>query len=243
MPIFRNRLLLTLGMSVFYALPLSACQDTDIESITAAAPETVGAAALAGGLLSVPDLIQAQGLQGGDETDVEAWWDSWALSPAEGAQVREEVYPTISARLYPLLSHRGVSELLTRNENTLRVAKGVGAVMEDAEIETALEMAFLFHDRAWSALEHGDGEGALGLALHSADALRVVSPQQVASGLLSRAEDALRRKGDSPAYSQEELTRIRRLANGAKEALTDGDYPRAIRRAYYACQLLGVGSG
>ena len=86
----------------------------------------------------------------------------------------------------------------------------------------------------------GDGWAAIEAMLRSADALRSVSPYQVASGLLNRARMSLRRIGELPSYSQEELAQIRRLTSGAEEAFADGDYPRAIRRAYYACQLLGA---
>lgn len=234
------QIFLASGMCVLFTLPVSACQDADQGLIMAVAPETHGAIALTGGLPSVPDLVMAQGLEGEGRDDVDAWWDSWTLADADGAQVRQELYPSVSARLYPLLTRRGVTELLTRNEESLRTAKRVGVILANGEIEAALEDALQLHDRAWSALEEGEGERALGLALQSADALREVSPQEVAAGLLEKARESFRRKEGSASYSEEELTRIRRLTSGAREALESGDYPRAIRRAYYACQLLGV---
>jgi hypothetical protein len=237
------RMMVPLGMCVLFAHPLSACQDTDQGSITAVASETPGAVALSSGLPTVPELVEAQGIEMEGQAEVSAWWDSWRLPDSDGALIREGLYPTLSARLFPLLTRKGVAELLIQNEESLRTAKGVGVVLENAEIELALESALRLHSMAWTALEDGDGEGALGLALHSADALRAVSSQQVASELLSRAQESLRRNDESLTYSLEELTRIRRLTNGAKEALADGDYPRAIRRAYYACQLLGDALG
>ena len=72
------------------------------------------------------------------------------------------------------------------------------------------------------------------------DILREISPKQVAQGLVEKATEAWRRNQESETYSGEELTRIRRLTMGAIEALAEGDYPQAIRRAYYACQLLGA---
>jgi len=243
MPRSLHTMVMACGMCVLFTLPVSARQDTDLGPIAAVAPETPGAVALSGGLPSVPELVEAQGLQLEGQADVSAWWDSWRLPDSDGARVREGLYPSVSARLFPHLTRRGVAELLTRNDESLRSAKGVGVVLENAGIEFALDSALRLHSLAWSALEEGDGEGALGFALHSADALRAVSTQQVASELLSRAQESLRRNDESLTYSLEELTRIRRLTNGAREALTDGDYPRAIRRAYYACQLLGVASG
>ena len=86
----------------------------------------------------------------------------------------------------------------------------------------------------------GDAVRALELSMDAADALWEVSPRQVAADLIQRAEEALGRNPGPDAYSQEELTRVRRLMYGASEAVEEGDYPRAIRRAYYACQLLGA---
>jgi len=80
----------------------------------------------------------------------------------------------------------------------------------------------------------------LAFAFRAADALWQVSPRQVATELIERAEKFLGRNPAFGSYSQEELIRIRRLMYGASEALDAGDYPRAIRRAYYACQLLGA---
>jgi len=235
-----SQIFLASGMCVLCTLPVSACQDIDHGLILAVAPETHGAVTLTGGLPTVPDLVLAQGLEREGQADVEAWWDSWALTAADGAKVRQEVYPSVSARLYPLLNRNGVTELLTQNEASLRMARSVGIILANREIESALEDALRFHDWAWSSLHEGDGERALRFAFESADALRAVSPEQVASGLLEKAQESLRRNGASVSYSEEQLTRIRRLTNGAREALEGKDYPRAIRRAYYACQLLGV---
>jgi hypothetical protein len=237
------RMLMACGMCVLSTLPASARQNTNLGPIPAVASETDGAVALSGGLTTIPELVEAQGIQAVGQADVNAWWESWGLSESDGARIREGLYPSVSARVYPLLTFRGVTELLAQNEESLRAAKGVGEVLENAEIELALESALRLHSMAWTALEEGDGEGALGLALRSADALRLVSPHHVASELLSRAEEFLRRNDESLTYPLEELTRIRRLTNGARESLADGDYPRAIRRAYYACQLMGVASG
>lgn len=68
-------------------------------------------------------------------------------------------------------------------------------------------------------------------------------PELLATTLADLAEEGLRRTEGSAAYSEQELSRIRRLTGGAREALEEGDYPRAIRRAYYACRLLGVEPG
>lgn len=236
---FLFQIILASGMCVLYTLPLSARQDTDRGLIVAVAPETHGAVSL-GGLPTLPELVLEQGLESEGQAEVEAWWDSWTLSAVDGAKARQEVYPSISARLYPLLSHDGVAELLRRNQASLRTARSLWVILANPRIESALENAHQLHELALSSLLDEEGERALGLALQSADALRAVSPQQVASELLREAQESLRRNEASASYSQEQLTRIRRLTNGARKAIEEKDYPRAIRRAYYACQLMGV---
>lgn len=239
-----HRALVTLGMCVAITLPASALQNKDEHSLSAVAPETHGAVALGGGLPSVPELVQAHGLDAEGFEELEAWKDSWGMVDGDGALVRAtQVYPGVAARLFPILNRPGVAELLRENEESLRSAKRMGVLLANRRVEEALEGALRHHHEAVMALQEGDGERSLRLAFQSADALRAVGPAQVAGDLLERARDQLRRNRDLETYSLEKLTRIRRLTNGAAEALEDGDYPRAIRRAYYACQLLGADSG
>jgi hypothetical protein len=235
---------LVLGLCVGFTLPVSARQDTDDHGLMPVAVETYGAVALGDGLPSVPELVQAHGLSTEGMVELEAWRDSWNLLESQGILVRvTQVYPGVAARLYPLLSLPGVADLLKQNEESLRSAKKVGVILANEQVEHALQEAMRLHEEAYEALQDDDGERALRLAFQSADALRVVSPERVATELLEKAKAQLRRIQDIQTYSLEEMTRIRRLTGGAEEALRDGDYPRAIRRAYYACQLLGADPG
>ena len=235
---------LALAMCVGFTLPASARQDMEDQPLSAVAPETYGAMALVGGLPSVPELVQAHGLNSANRVEVEAWRDSWNLVAGDGALARAtQVYPGVAARLFPIMNRPGVEELLRENEGSLRSARRVGRVLANQRVEAALELALRFHREAAAQLQEGDGEQALRLAFQSADALRAVSPAEVAGELLERAQAHLRRSEELDTYEGEKLTRIRRLTSGAAEALGAGDYPRAIRRAYYACQLLGADPG
>jgi len=237
-------LFICVGLCVTSTPSASSLQDMGDETLYPVAPETHGAVALGGGLPSVPELVDAHGLDPETVAELETWRESWSLVTAEGALVRStQVYPAVVARLFPLLHRPGVADLLDENDEALRSAKRLGVLLANEEVETAVEQALRFHQKARNALESGDGKGALRLALQSADALRAVAPRQVASDLVAVAQEHLRRKGFPETYPEEELNRIRRLANGAEEALAEGDYPRAIRRAYYACQLLGAEPG
>jgi hypothetical protein len=230
-------------MCVAGTLALSGCQDAQHNPLALAlSPETHGAVLSSEQLPSVPHLLKDQGMAAEGAAEAEAWWESWRLGGEEGAHLRSLVYPHIVHRLYPVLGRVGVGELLRTNHQGLAFAGNTPSVLASAAVRGALERALELHQEASRALGDGRGEEALLLALRSADALWEVTPERVALDLVERAHAALRRNGEQLPYSQQELTRIRRLLNGAEEALGERDYPLAIRRAYYACQLLGVDS-
>jgi hypothetical protein len=206
----------------------------------AVAPETEGAVLFAVGLATVPQLLSDHGLVVEGAAETEAWWDSWTLSDSDGARLRSKIYPSATQRLYPVMGLAGIQDVLDRNTLSLDAVRAVGGIVDSEAISDALARGRELHSEAWRVLGQGEGEEALRLALRTADALWKVSPQQVATELIERARDAHGRNPGLASYSQEELIRIRRLMHGASEALEQGDYPRAIRRAYYACQLLGA---
>jgi hypothetical protein len=230
-------------MCVLFTLPASACQDAEGDPVAVAvAPETHGAILFSSDLSSVPHLLSAEGLETRASAAAEAWWESWTLSKPEGERLRSRIYPSTVDVLLPVLGADGVLELLTQQGETLGAVETAMSLIASQAIGEALDEARSLHDDALFQAERGDTEGALLLALRSADVLWGIRPQQVAMDLLDKASRALGRNGLGESYTEEELTRIRRLTNGARESLEQGDYPRAIRRAYYACQLLGANS-
>ena len=233
----------TLGWCVISTLSVSGCMDAGTSPLgVAVAPETQDAVLFAVGLATVPRLLSDHGLAVEGAAETEAWWDSWTLSDPDGDRLRSKIYPSASQRLYPVLGLAGIQDVLGRNTLSLDAVGAVAGIVDSQAISHALDHGRGLHSEAWRALGRGEGEGALSLALRTADVLWKVSPHQVATELIERARDALGRNPEFASYSQEELIRIRRLMHGASEALEQGDYPRAIRRAYYACQLLGADS-
>jgi hypothetical protein len=240
-PTSRIRLVLAGAMCLIGTLPVSACQDVAIDPLAlAVASETHGAVLLSQALPSMPVLLAETGIAGEGSADVDAWWESWRMESEEGERVRSRLYASTARRLLPALGEPGVRDLLARNRENLRAVESVGALFPSGAVHAALAEARSLHERSEAALQAGDGTVALTLALRSVDAQWAVSPEQVASSLLEQAQHSLRRNERSGTYSEEQLTRIRRLTSGAQEAMEAGDYPRAIRRAYYACQLLGA---
>jgi hypothetical protein len=114
----------------------------------------------------------------------------------------------------------------------------------DGDLSANVEAAQLRHREALAALTAGQEEGALRHVLQASDLLREIGPEGVTRMLLARAEGLLARLGGEGALSTHpqsaELLRGQRLIRGARQALADGDYLRAIQRAFHACQLLGL---
>jgi len=203
-------------------------------------PDTPGLPLFSEDISTVPRLLSDHGMDLEAAAEVEGWWDSWTMSDSEGVELRSKIYSSAAQRLFPVMGLAGVQDVLDRNTLGLASVVAVEAIAGSEAVSHALDQARAFHSDAWLALGRGEGEHALRLAFRTADALWEVSPEEVAKELIERATDALGRIPAAGSYSEEELVRIRRLMYGASEALEDGDYPGAIRRAYYACQLLGA---
>ncbi len=220
---------------------VSGCLDTGNDPLaTAVAPETLGAIFFSEGLSTLPDLLTHHGLAAEGAAEAEAWWDSWSLDEEEGARLRSLSYTSAIPRLYPVMGSQGVGEVVERNAVSLASGRALVDLLDSEAVSKALNRAEGFQQEARSALRQGEGEQALILALGTADALWEVTPEHIATELIDQAQRALGRISGDASYSKEELVRIRRLMYGASEAFEQGDYPGAIRRAYYACQLLGV---
>jgi hypothetical protein len=239
---FRSRQRAFLGTWFISALLATACHDVESDPLAVAvAPEAHGAVLVAPELPDIPTLLAREGLNGSGGSEAMDWLQSWEVSGAEGDALRNSLYRSVTSQLFPRLGEEGVLELLSQNKASLSAAESATALLVSEAIQSAVDEAWRLHDWAERAFLEGDSRRALERVLRSGDALRKVGPKQVASALVDRADRALRRSQEPPPYSEEELARIRRLLNGAREALREGDYPLAIRRAYYSCQLLGAG--
>ena len=230
-----------IGTCVFSTLWLSACAD-DAEGplAIAVAAETHGALFSGEDLPTVPRVLADNGLDREAAVESDAWTDSWTMDDPAGTELRETVYMSSAQRLVPVLGTEGVQEVLERAGTSISAVESVASLGLSALITDVQTRARALHGRGRTALESGRPEDALVFAFRASDALWEVNPRKVARDLLTTAEEEIGRNEGPDSYSEEELIRIRRLVYGASEAIEEGDYPRAIRRAYYACQLLGV---
>ena len=74
--------------------------------------------------------------------------------------------------------------------------------------------------------------------MRGGDALREVAPEAVARAIQGEVEEAFGRVSDGGPYSEKDMERLTRLVHGARQALGEGSWALAIRRAYYARALL-----
>lgn len=213
---------------------LAACGDSPTDPMAGLVAGDTGLAALA---LELP--LPAPVEDGRAEA---AWRDSWTRPVLEGRAARDDLYRTLArARAFQAddaelaeavgFLRTGVRRASSLDLDVLPAFLAAGVAEARARLRSA--------DRAALA---GDATRAWEDLLRGADALREIGPEAVARTAVARADEAYRRiQADAP-YTEKERERIRRLVWGGRQALEEGDWAGAIRRAYYAEGLL-AGNG
>jgi len=230
-------------------LGLTGCEDDGtMPSATLLTEETHGSLMLASTLPSPTSLAEWTDLQAELSEDLERWLSSWDAPPDQGEDVRAGVYGRISAPLAGELGRTGVRGALASLGEAVTAAEELPLERVDPAVRSELARARSLHEEGVEALEEGRRVAGLEHAFRGSDALRAVGPESIARALLTRAEDALEVAhaafgGEAGEAMPDRLYRADRLARGAHMALDDGDWERALRRAFYACQLLGVPVG
>ncbi len=221
------------------ALAASGCQDALTDPMVGlVAGESEGALALG---MSLPDpgrLAPDQGLSSEGVQAIEAWNVSWSMAPGEGHGARDAVYPHLARALSPTLAPARVDQELTRLSEGVRHARAIATADLPPRLSEGVEEAAALQEAAVAAWRRGDAEGALEGILRGGDALREVGPEAVARALDAEVETSFGRVSDGAAYSDKDMERLTRLVHGARDALAEGSWVLAIRRAYYARALL-----
>jgi hypothetical protein len=224
---------------------LAACQDSSTDPLALIlSDDTWSALAADGHLPSVEALVTQSGLQGTVTESAARWSSSWELPLDAGREVRRAAYEQVSAPLADALSAEAVAEHVAALGEVLAAADALTFGQASSGLAISFEAATLRHREAVAALADGRRGEALSQTLQGSDLLREVGPEGVARMLLARAEGELARVSAQGAPASDEATtrveRGERLIRGARQALDEGDYLRAIQRAFYACQVLGV---
>lgn len=226
------------------ALAGGACHDSPSDPLaTLVTPETAPALEVETVLPTLPDLAARNGVEDRVSGPALAWMRSWD-DPEGGAAARRQAVERAAPALAEALGPGGTSQALAP---LFQVAHSLDAITDPpASLEAMLSDVAVGVARARRALDQGRPAEALREGLWAADRIRAASPEQVARALVSRGEEVLATAGEAPG-GRAELDPDRQrgvlLLERARQALEAGDYPRAVQRAFYACQLLQAAPG
>lgn len=248
-----RRLILSLLLLLAPVLAAGCEDDPSGPEAFIVAAETEATLALALDLPTLPSLVARvlEARTGDAAVLAEAralWVEAEAANDPESANaLRAAAYDLAAPVLAAGLEPQELTAVLRRLERWSRVA---GRVLDGTvfpEVGTALAEGRPLLARARAAAAAGDAAAAVREALAAADHLATTTPGGVALRLIRQVEARFDRlhgahgEGEAVAPAVDDLAyaRAQRLLRGAREALGRGDHVLAIRRAYYARQLLG----
>ncbi len=221
---------------------LAACEDATTDPLARlVAEETAGALALGvelpdPGSWTVPDDASPAAADA-----VVRWSRSWDLFGDEGRAVRSLTYEPLATLFVQELGRGGIGEQLDRLYEGVRRALELPEIQLPEHILTRLSEASNAQVLAREALRTENLQVAMVQLLKGADALREVGPEAVARTMVSEVNEERRSISVDDPYSEQDLQRLDRLLQGGREALTERDWVRAIRRAFYARGLMESG--
>jgi len=125
-----------------------------------------------------------------------------------------------------------VREWETRAADRLRAGQYPG-------LDSTLAVVSAGRAAAEAALDRGDARAAAGLLAGAGETARDYAPVRVALRLVERAEQRI----DAEAAPTPDLRRARLLLRTAREAMATGDEMRAMKRAWYAQQIVDAHDG
>lgn len=165
-----------------------------------------------------------------------------AGEPVVSIRMREEAYALAAPALARVLDRDELAGVHDRLERWIDLARGALAGDAESDIARVLAAGADLLARAREAEARGDRLDAVRLTLGAADLLLATTPGAVATRLIAEAEQALEAARLAADPEDEErgqaISRAERMLRGARQAVGEGDHARAIRRAYYARQLL-----
>ena len=241
------RPLLVLALVAGASLCGAGCRDAqDGDPLAVVLDErTRGALSLERAIPSLPEVVETASASFESARDSAAshwvgrWEASWLLEPPRGRTVRGAVYDEAVEPLAHALGPEGVERVLRSTGEAAAEAATTDRIELPPPYRIRVEEAEDLVARGREALDAGASAHALRAALEAADRMRAVSPESVAHLLLARARRAAAEAG-RPPETEDEGERIDRLIRGAETAMEEGDFRRAVHRAYYACRLLDV---
>lgn len=243
-PTARHRRTILAGGACLCAMfALTGCHDSPTDPLASlVTAETAPALDIDIALPSLPDLAARTRTEAALAVPVVRWSDSWS---ADGQVDGEEAARRVAVHeaapvLAEALGPSGVGDAVMSVDQAVMALDGLTEI--PAVLEPVVAQAREEARQAREALRAGRNAWALEQALLASDQLRAVAPEAVARALVARGEAAAA-VTDAGADSTIARTRGRRLLDGARQALDQGDYRRAVERAFYAYQLLSAEGG
>lgn len=229
------------GILAFLAVALVAtgCRDAPTDPMVGLVAEDAYAALALGVAFPDPSGWAAdQALSGAGARALETWRASWDLPVDEGRALREGTYAPLALVLAESMAPDVIEqESVVLAEAVLR-ARGLQAEVLPEHVVEGIHRAGSQSESARAALRAGDAVGTLEALIRGGDALREVGPEAVARALQGEVEARMGRVSDADPYSVQDLERLGRLVRGGRQAVDEGDWGLAIRRAFYAKGLL-----
>lgn len=222
-------------------LLVSGCDAEGDPLAVIVAEETRGALALDMGVPALPDLVRESGTEERLGPALEGWTASWGWPDGQGRDVRRDAYDEAVPVLADALGRDRIEQELERLGRAVDAARGLPDASLPSTFRERIVQAAGLEQEGRAALAADRTVDALHSAVAGSDLLREIGPRNVALYLVDRATEALERvRSEGVGGSERDARRGSRMVLGAQEALESRDYPLAIRRAYYACHLLGV---
>ena len=232
------------GVCLFAVISLSGCEDASSDPLGVILSERgLSELAVDAGLPSLESLAAEAALETSLDGWIESWRGSWERSVLEGREVRLRAYNESADPLADALGGQAVVRTVLTVEEAVAAAASLDGETLGARLSEQVDLARAAQEQAVLALEQLREADALVNALIAVDLLREVGPESVVRVLIAQAATRFERlsaQGAEADVSSEDLGRGRRLLQGARLALEAGEYALAIRRAYYACQVLGL---
>ncbi len=215
------------------------CEDAASDPLTNLVGDRSQAGLLLGVRLADPVAwVGGDGLSVEESVALEAWRDSWTMEPARGAATREGAYVVLSESVVRRTGADSLAAEIARLTGAVTRALVVGGRTLPQELADGLRSSYDALSSAAAARAADDPRSAAEHMLRGADALREISPEDVARALVAEVEERFRRISSGDPYSEQDLERAERLVRGGRQALDARDWVLAIRRAYYARALL-----
>jgi hypothetical protein len=239
-PISRHAFGFPIARGILLVAVASGCADAESDPLALLiAEETSPSLQFSPPVPALPSIVAAYGVEEATSTAVGLWEESWFLPEADAQEMRREAYHLAAPVLVEAMGVEIIEATLLRLSKSLESAAWLGETLP-VTLFASLGAAAGLVEQGLQEQAEGHIEAAIVYGLEAADALQGVTPEFVAEYLIRRAYEGLGRFQVSDSYTEQTRQRARRLVFGAREALEDSDLPRAIRRAYYACQIMGV---